>query len=130
MRQAISNLWPHMIVPEPISVPSPSQCVRPAIRLAAFARPPRLRTCSPSRVLVCILGWRRSSPTHARDARPLRSAMPACNQSSALPFPFPPHVLATCLYSFRKNGRSYHHHQWSRPISHMLFPSLFCTADG
>jgi hypothetical protein len=63
------------------------------------ARRPQLRARSPSRTPVCLLGRCHSSPTRARVARPLRSTMPACNQSLPLPFPFRPHVMVTCLYS-------------------------------
>jgi hypothetical protein len=55
------------------------------------SRPPRLCARAPVR----LLGWRQSSPTRARDARPLRSATPI----NCL-FSFPPHLMATCLYSF------------------------------
>jgi hypothetical protein len=143
----ILPVWPHPVMAwahAPCHFQSPAahdrarddQCVIaisvcvPSHPPGRVARPPRFRARSPSRVPARHLGRRRSSPTHARDARPLRSAMPACNQSLALPFPVPPHILSTCLYSFCKNSRSHHHHQWSLPISHMLFPSLFCTADG
>jgi hypothetical protein len=47
---------------------------------ARVARRPRLCAHAPVR----LLGRRRSSLTRARDARPLRSAMPACNQSLPL----------------------------------------------
>jgi hypothetical protein len=77
------------------------------------SRPPRLCARAPAR----LLGWRQSSPTRARDARPLRSATPACNQLLVF---FSSHLMATCLYSFFcKNGCSDYHHQ--RPL-HISFP--------
>jgi hypothetical protein len=96
---------------------------------ARVARSPWLRARSPSHTPVRLLGRRHSTPTRARDARPLNSTMPACNQSLPLPFPFPIHVMVTGLYSlFARlaavtiiiNGRC--------PLVTCRFP-LFCTAS-
>jgi hypothetical protein len=68
MRLAISNLRPHMTVPELISVPSPSQRVRPAIRLDVSLG---LLGSVPARLSASLAG---ANPARPVPATPDRSA--------------------------------------------------------
>jgi hypothetical protein len=90
MRLAISNLRPHMIVPELISVPSPFQRACPAIRLAvSLGLLGSVSHACPFPLLVPI----QPDPCPRRPTSPLRNA----SLQSIAGFLF---LRATCLYSF------------------------------
>jgi hypothetical protein len=83
MRLANSNLRPHMTVPELISVPSPSQRVRPAICLAVSLG---LLGSMPARLSASLAG---ANPARPVPATPDRSA-PQCQPAINCLFSFPP----------------------------------------
>jgi hypothetical protein len=93
MRLAISNLRLHMTVPELISVPSPSQRVCPAIHLAVSLS---LLGSVPTRLSPSLAGANPARPVLATPDLSALQRQPVINCW----FSFPPHLMATCLYSF------------------------------